>query len=51
MAFRPTFTIPHGFRNIGAIVGKTLWTVTPGDSFEPFFEELGALPADAPPNM
>jgi quercetin dioxygenase-like cupin family protein len=43
--------IPHGFRNIGATPGKTVWTVTPGANFEPFFNELGALPADAPPDM
>jgi quercetin dioxygenase-like cupin family protein len=43
--------IPHGFRNIGATPGKTVWTVTPGANFEPFFAELGALPADAPPDL
>jgi quercetin dioxygenase-like cupin family protein len=44
-------TIAHGFRNIGSTPGKTVWTVTPGGSFEQFFAELGALPADAPPDM
>jgi quercetin dioxygenase-like cupin family protein len=43
--------IAHGFRNIGSSVGKTLWTVVPGRSFEQFFAELGALPTDAPPDM
>jgi quercetin dioxygenase-like cupin family protein len=43
--------IAHGFRNIGSSVGKTLWTVVPGSSFEQFFAELGALPTDAPPDM
>ncbi len=43
--------MPHGFRNCGDTPGKTIWTVTPGASFETFFNELGALPADAPPDM
>jgi quercetin dioxygenase-like cupin family protein len=42
--------IPHGFRNIGATPGKTIWTVTPGASFEAFFDELDALPP-GPPDM
>jgi quercetin dioxygenase-like cupin family protein len=41
----------HGFRNIGATAGKTIWLSTPGTSVERFFDELGALPADAPPDM
>lgn len=44
-------TIPHGFQNVGDAPGRTLWTVTPGASFEQFFAELGALPADQPPDM
>jgi quercetin dioxygenase-like cupin family protein len=43
--------IPHAFRNIGPEPGTTLWTVIPGSNFEKFFEELGALPADGPPDM
>jgi quercetin dioxygenase-like cupin family protein len=43
----PRYT-PHGFQNIGATAGKTLWTVTPGANFEPFFDELGALPPGPP---
>jgi quercetin dioxygenase-like cupin family protein len=43
--------IPHGFRNVSAKAGKTLWTVMPGASFEQFFDELGALPANQPPDM
>ena len=39
---------PHGFQNVGATTGKTLWHVTPGANFEPFFDELGALPAGPP---
>jgi quercetin dioxygenase-like cupin family protein len=39
---------PHGFQNVGATPGKTLWHVTPGANFEPFFDELGALPAGPP---
>lgn len=41
----------HGFRNIGSTTGKMLWISTPGAAVERFFEELGALPADAPPDM
>lgn len=43
--------ISHGFRNIGTTPSKTVWTVTPGANFEPFFAELGALPVDAPPDL
>ena len=43
--------IPHGFQNVGSTPGRTMWVVTPGANFEPFFEELGALPADAPPDL
>lgn len=38
----------HGFKNIGALPGKTLWVVTPGKNFEEFFDKLGSLPAGAP---
>jgi quercetin dioxygenase-like cupin family protein len=41
----------HGFRNIGSTPGKMIWLSTPGASVERFFDELGALPADAPPDM
>jgi len=40
--------IPHAFRNVGAVTGKTLWTVIPGSGFEKFFGELAALPAGPP---
>lgn len=43
--------IPHGFQNVGIKPGRTLWVVTPGGNFEEFFAELGALPADQPPDM
>ena len=43
--------VPHGFRNIGSAPGKMIWISTPGDKVELFFDELGALPADAPPDM
>jgi quercetin dioxygenase-like cupin family protein len=39
---------PHGFQNIGASAGRTLWNVVPGANFEPFFDELGALPPGPP---
>ncbi len=42
---------PHAFRNIGTSNGKTLWVIQPGERFENFFEELGALPATQPPDM
>jgi quercetin dioxygenase-like cupin family protein len=41
----------HGFRNIGSTPGKTIWISTPGAQVERFFDELGALPSDAPPDM
>lgn len=43
--------VPHGFQNTGDTPGRTLWMVTPGAGFEKFFAELGALPADQPPDM
>jgi quercetin dioxygenase-like cupin family protein len=49
LVYFPRF-IPHGFRNIGETSGKTIWTVTPGANFEPFFNELAALPP-GPPDM
>ena len=41
----------HGFRNIGESTGKMIWISTPGAAVERFFDELGALPADAPPDI
>jgi quercetin dioxygenase-like cupin family protein len=41
----------HGFRNIGSTAGRMIWLSTPGAAVERFFDELGALPADAPPDM
>jgi quercetin dioxygenase-like cupin family protein len=43
--------IPHAFQNIGTRAGRTLWTVVPGGSFEEFFEELAALPANEEPDL
>jgi quercetin dioxygenase-like cupin family protein len=43
--------IAHGFRNIGSTPGRMIWISTPGAKVEAFFDELGALPADAPPDM
>jgi len=43
--------IPHAFRNVGQEPGRALFVVTPGMNFEKFFEELSALPANAPPNL
>lgn len=42
--------VMHGFTQTGAGVGKTIWTVAPGASFEAFFNKLGELPA-GPPDM
>lgn len=42
--------VMHGFTHTGAGVGKTIWTVAPGASFEEFFNKLAALPA-GPPDM
>jgi quercetin dioxygenase-like cupin family protein len=38
----------HGFKNVGKTVGSTLWTVTPGSSFEEFFEVLSQFPSGPP---
>jgi mannose-6-phosphate isomerase-like protein (cupin superfamily) len=43
--------ISHGFRNIGSTTGKMIWVSTPGAAVERFFDELGALPANVPPDM
>ena len=43
--------IAHGFRNIGATSGRMIWLSTPGVKVECFFDELAALPVDAPPDM
>ena len=43
--------IAHGFRNIGSTTAKMVWVSTPGAAVESFFNDLGALPADAPPDM
>lgn len=40
--------LPHGFRNIGNMPGKTLWFVDPGKKFEAFFDELGDFPPGPP---
>jgi quercetin dioxygenase-like cupin family protein len=39
---------PHGFRNTSPNPCRTRWTVIPGQSFEQFFNELGALPEGQP---
>jgi hypothetical protein len=33
---------------VGSTPGTTLWSVVPGANFEPFFDELGALPPGPP---
>lgn len=38
----------HGFQNVGATPGRTLWVVTPGASFEQFFHELAQVPPGPP---
>jgi uncharacterized cupin superfamily protein len=38
----------HGFQNVGATEGRTLWVVTPGASFEQFFHELAQVPPGPP---
>ena len=42
--------LPHGFRNASSKPCHTRWTVIPGESFEQFFNELGALP-EGPPDL
>jgi quercetin dioxygenase-like cupin family protein len=41
----------HGFRNIGSTSGRMIWISTPGANVDPFFNELGALPVDGPPDL
>ena len=41
----------HGFRNIGTTTAKMVWVSTPGAAVEAFFNDLGALPANEPPDM
>ncbi|BCX04972.1 MAG: hypothetical protein KatS3mg053_2910 [Candidatus Roseilinea sp.] len=38
----------HGFQNVGAKPGRTMWVVTPGASFEAFFHELAQVPPGPP---
>jgi quercetin dioxygenase-like cupin family protein len=40
--------VPHAFKNIGTLPGKTLWHVNPGEEFEEFFVKLGAFPPGPP---
>jgi quercetin dioxygenase-like cupin family protein len=40
--------VPHGFQNVSLAPTKTFWTIVPGGNFEPFFDELAALPAADP---
>jgi quercetin dioxygenase-like cupin family protein len=42
--------IPHGYKNTGTTNAKTIWYVSPGKSFEEFFDELSQFPA-GPPDM
>lgn len=44
-------SVVHAFRNSGTRPARALFVVTPGENFEKFFGELGALPSDAPPDM
>ena len=43
--------VAHAFRNIGQQPARALFVVTPAESFARFFEELSALPPNAPPAM
>lgn len=40
--------VPHGIANSGEVTGRTLWLVVPGEHFEAFFDEMGALPPGPP---
>lgn len=42
--------VPHAFHNRGSRPARALFTVTPAESFEQFFEELSALPPAVPPD-
>ena len=43
--------VPHGFKNVTDRPVQTRFVVSPGSNFEAFFNELGALPCDQPPDM
>jgi quercetin dioxygenase-like cupin family protein len=38
----------HGFANVGNTVAKTIWFVSPGTSFEEFFNQLAQTPPGPP---
>jgi quercetin dioxygenase-like cupin family protein len=40
----------HGFRNIGATDGRTLWLVAPGAATQAFLRELSTFP-EGPPDL
>ena len=40
--------IPHGYKNSGKIDARTLWYITPGRSFEEFFDQLSQFPPGPP---
>ena len=40
--------IPHGYANVGETNAKTLWFVSPGGSFEKFFDDLSQFPPGPP---
>ena len=39
---------PHAFKNTGSTPGKTMWVVTPGESYQNFFRELADIPPGPP---
>lgn len=43
-------SVAHAFRNLSTQPARALFVVTPAESFAKFFEELSALPPNAPPD-
>src|SRR5437762_14118485 len=39
---------PHAYTNTGMTDAKTLWYISPGGSFEEFFDQLSQFPAGPP---
>jgi quercetin dioxygenase-like cupin family protein len=42
--------VAHGFSNTAHRPARAMFTVTPGENFDRFFQELSKLPADQPPD-
>ena len=43
--------VPHRFLNVGTKPLRTLWTITPGENYERFIEDLATLPEESLTDM